>query len=151
MGEDEGDADQDDEADFELDETSAAGRGRALNTPLVKEMNRIIKALIYIKTWPKNAKPKGGNPFAVPLIRGETTSVPDSYFDKIANPLDLSTIKKRIDQDYYVTFEQFAKDVTLVASNAIEYNTQGTGQLMAIHLSECVRKELDKGQKALGL
>lgn len=44
------------------------------------------------------------------------------YFDIIKQPIDLSTIKKRLKRGSYPTFEAFCVDVRLVWSNAMNYN-----------------------------
>ncbi|KAH3745339.1 sister chromatid cohesion protein PDS5 [Pelomyxa schiedti] len=48
------------------------------------------------------------------------------YFDLIKNPMDLGTIKDRVDKNFYDTKEQFCKDVRQVWKNAQLYNMQGS-------------------------
>ena len=52
--------------------------------------------------------------------------IPD-YFDVIKNPMDLGTIKARLDRDYYVNEDPdaYAADVRLVFANAMTYNKEG--------------------------
>ena len=53
--------------------------------------------------------------------------IPD-YFEVIKNPMDLGTIKERIDAGYYdeKNVEAYAADVRLVWSNAMTYNKDDT-------------------------
>ena len=46
--------------------------------------------------------------------------VPD-YYDIIDNPMDLSTIMKRIDEHQYSIPSQWLKDIDLITKNALEY------------------------------
>jgi hypothetical protein len=45
--------------------------------------------------------------------------VPD-YHDIIAEPMDLSTIMKKIDEHRYIFPKQWIEDVDLIAKNALE-------------------------------
>lgn len=47
--------------------------------------------------------------------------IPD-YFSIISHPMDLGTIKKKLDRNAYFTAEEFAADVKLTFSNAMLYN-----------------------------
>lgn len=49
-------------------------------------------------------------------------NIPD-YFDIIKCPMDLGTIKKRLENEHYNSVEAFAGDVRLVFENCIEYNS----------------------------
>ncbi|GLT58825.1 hypothetical protein SLA2020_316880 [Shorea laevis] len=51
--------------------------------------------------------------------------LPD-YHDIIANPMDFSTVRKKLDAGAYTTLEQFEKDVFLICSNAMQYNAPDT-------------------------
>eukprot|EP00644_Phytophthora_capsici_P018256 jgi/Phyca11/127367/e_gw1.68.213.1 len=48
-------------------------------------------------------------------------NIPD-YFDIIKCPMDLGTIKKRLENEHYNSVEAFAGDVRLVFENCIAYN-----------------------------
>ena len=52
-------------------------------------------------------------------------NLPD-YFDYIKRPMDLGTIRKRLDSNQYRTLKAFIYDVRLVWSNALAYNPPGT-------------------------
>ena len=142
--------------DFEQDQQVSD----VLSPEVKKEMLRTLDALINITDWPSAVKeqikfyrtkkklPKG-NPFATPLIRGETTIVPDAYFDRIQKPMDLTTILKRVNQGYYVSYRQFCNDVRLVADNAVVFNTAPPGNFLAAHFAHKVEAELARGQQFL--
>uniref|UniRef100_K3WVF0 histone acetyltransferase n=1 Tax=Globisporangium ultimum (strain ATCC 200006 / CBS 805.95 / DAOM BR144) TaxID=431595 RepID=K3WVF0_GLOUD len=63
-------------------------------------------------------------------------NIPD-YFDIIKCPMDLGTIKKRLENEHYNSVEAFAGDVRLVFENCIAYNSstnkfnQAAKQLLA--------------------
>ena len=59
-------------------------------------------------------------PFAQP-VDPVAFNLPD-YFDLIKNPMDLGTVKKRVDKGHYSDVESFERDVRLVFSNAMLYN-----------------------------
>ncbi|KAG8978919.1 hypothetical protein FRB94_012613 [Tulasnella sp. JGI-2019a] len=51
----------------------------------------------------------------------DTTAVP-TYTDIIKNPMDLSTMKKKLDTGLYRTFQQFSDDFNLMISNCKTFN-----------------------------
>lgn len=51
-------------------------------------------------------------------------NIPD-YFNIISNPMDLGTVKDRLERKYYVSSDEFAADVKLTFSNAMRYNPPG--------------------------
>ncbi|KDP36784.1 hypothetical protein JCGZ_08075 [Jatropha curcas] len=51
--------------------------------------------------------------------------LPD-YHDIIEHPMDFSTVRKKLDGGVYVSLEQFEKDVFLICSNAMQYNSPDT-------------------------
>ncbi|CAK7346021.1 unnamed protein product [Dovyalis caffra] len=51
--------------------------------------------------------------------------LPD-YFDIVENPMDFSTLRKKLDEGAYTNLEQFEKDVLLICSNAMQYNSSDT-------------------------
>lgn len=64
------------------------------------------------------------SPFILP-VDPEALGIPD-YFNIIKNPMDFSTIRKKLDDKKYTNPEEFAEDVRLVFSNAKTYNGKGT-------------------------
>lgn len=61
-------------------------------------------------------------PFAQPVNREE---VPD-YYEVIKEPMDLSTMEDRLQQDMYPRPEDFIKDAKLVFDNCRKYNNETT-------------------------
>ncbi|KAI9395545.1 hypothetical protein POPTR_005G252200v4 [Populus trichocarpa] len=51
--------------------------------------------------------------------------LPD-YFEIVENPMDFSTARKKLDEGAYTNLEQFEKDVLLICSNAMQYNSADT-------------------------
>lgn len=51
--------------------------------------------------------------------------LPD-YFDVIENPMDFGTIRKKLERGDYASLDQLEKDVLLVCSNAMSYNSSST-------------------------
>ncbi|GLB35736.1 putative peptidase family M1 domain [Lyophyllum shimeji] len=49
-----------------------------------------------------------------------------TYYEEIANPMDLGTIMTKLSQNKYVTMEDFGKDVELVFSNCRQFNPPAT-------------------------
>ncbi|KAK9171365.1 Bromodomain protein [Cryptosporidium meleagridis] len=51
--------------------------------------------------------------------------VPD-YYQVIKNPMDFSTMRKKVSQDEYKDFDSFVDDIKLIISNCYTYNKIGT-------------------------
>ncbi|KAL9395218.1 hypothetical protein Peur_014503 [Populus x canadensis] len=51
--------------------------------------------------------------------------LPD-YFEIVENPMDFSTARKKLDEGAYTNLEQFERDVLLICSNAMQYNSADT-------------------------
>ncbi|WKY15098.1 hypothetical protein Q1695_000537 [Nippostrongylus brasiliensis] len=59
-------------------------------------------------------------PFLVPVdVEGMNLA---DYYDIITSPMDLGTIKKKLDNRQYATPQEFADDIHLVCSNCFTYN-----------------------------
>ncbi|KAJ1657268.1 hypothetical protein IWQ61_003297 [Dispira simplex] len=75
--------------------------------------------------WPVLQGLQAGDPhgfFSEPV---STALVPD-YLDVISHPMDFGTIATRLQNYGYHSLPQFAKDVELVFSNAVQYNRPDT-------------------------
>jgi hypothetical protein len=48
------------------------------------------------------------------------------YPDIVKHPMDLGTVKKRIESDDYATIEDIANDIRLIWSNCMVYNRDGS-------------------------
>ncbi|KAL4349086.1 hypothetical protein AHAS_Ahas10G0006800 [Arachis hypogaea] len=77
-------------------------------------------------------------------------NIPD-YFTIISEPMDLGTIKSKLEKNIYSSIEEFATDVRLTFSNAMTYNPPNNDvHLMAKELSKVFEKkwkDLDKKLK----
>lgn len=50
--------------------------------------------------------------------------VPD-YYDVIEDPMDLTAIQKKVEDERYVRAEEFVKDIDLMIVNSYQYNEVG--------------------------
>uniref|UniRef100_A0A3Q2P5H3 Bromodomain containing 1b n=1 Tax=Fundulus heteroclitus TaxID=8078 RepID=A0A3Q2P5H3_FUNHE len=60
--------------------------------------------------------------FAQPVSTKEVSD----YLDHIKNPMDFSTMRKRIDSHSYRSFDEFEDDFNLIISNCMTYNAKET-------------------------
>lgn len=72
----------------------------------------------------KISKSPNAFPFLTP-VDPVALNIPD-YFDKIKNPMDISTIKHKILTDTYTSPTQFKSDMDLMFSNCYTYNPKDT-------------------------
>ncbi|GEQ69287.1 hypothetical protein JCM33374_g2958 [Metschnikowia sp. JCM 33374] len=61
-------------------------------------------------------------PFAVPVNKEEV----GDYYDVIKEPMDLSTMESKLENDKYESFEQFLYDCRLIFNNCRSYNAETT-------------------------
>lgn len=61
-------------------------------------------------------------PFAVPVNKEEV----GDYYDVIKEPMDLSTMEQKLENDKYDTFDQFLYDCRLIFNNCRSYNAEST-------------------------
>ncbi|SGZ55920.1 CIC11C00000001753 [Sungouiella intermedia] len=61
-------------------------------------------------------------PFAVPVNKDEV----GDYYDVIKEPMDLSTMELKLENDKYETFDQFLYDCNLIFNNCRSYNAETT-------------------------
>ena len=93
-----------------------------------KLKENVDKSLLYFGTWEKHAKKlinmlwkvKGAYLFHKPVDPVEL-GIPD-YFEIIKNPMDFSTIKKKLSNNLYTNFKQFTEDIALTFDNCYTYN-----------------------------
>ncbi|KAL4402205.1 MOZ/MORF histone acetyltransferase complex protein [Malassezia pachydermatis] len=83
-----------------------------LDMGLLHKQAQLRKALASVKSLDK------AEWFLLPV---SVDDVPD-YYDIIAHPMDWTTIQKKIDDMAYNTWDEWATDVTLVCTNAMQYN-----------------------------
>ncbi|KAI4298196.1 hypothetical protein L6164_031784 [Bauhinia variegata] len=74
-------------------------------------------------------------------------NIPD-YFTIISEPMDLGTVKSKLDKNLYSGLEEFAADVRLTFSNAMTYNPPGNDvHKMANDLSNIFERKLKDYEK----
>ncbi|XP_055036051.2 bromodomain-containing protein 3a isoform X2 [Misgurnus anguillicaudatus] len=100
--------------DFEEDDLSAQGGKRSRLTEQLKYCDVILKEMLSKKhaayAWP----------FYKP-VDAEALELHD-YHEIIKHPMDLSTVKKKMDSREYQDAQTFASDVRLMFSNCYKYN-----------------------------
>ena len=97
-----------------------------------KLKENVDKSLFYFESWEKQAKKlinilwkvKGAYLFHKPVDPDEL-GIPD-YPKIIKNPMDFSTIKKKLSNNLYTNFKQFNDDIKLTFDNCYLYNGSNT-------------------------
>ncbi|GER54895.1 bromodomain-containing protein [Striga asiatica] len=70
--------------------------------------------------------------------------LPD-YHDIIENPMDFATVRNKLGNGSYATFEQFESDVFLICSNAMQYNAPDTVYYKhARNIQELAKRKFEK-------
>jgi len=102
-------------------------------------MNRAWKAEL-MRVWKNIASHKYAGPFKQPVAIDEA---PD-YDIIIKRRMDLSTIKKRLEDGIITTTTEFYRDLLLMFQNALIYNTKDSDvYIMASKLKEFATKEME--------
>ena len=73
-------------------------------------------------------------PFMQP-VDAIALGIPD-YYDVIKNPMDFSTIKKKLDAKQYSNADEFSEDVRMVFNNCYTYNAAGTDIVAMCRMAE---------------
>ncbi|KAI1716235.1 bromodomain-containing protein [Ditylenchus destructor] len=90
------------------------------------KFNEQMKYCQKILTELLNKKSRNCTTFAWPFyepVNPEALGLSD-YFDYIKNPMDLSTIKKKMDARQYATIAEFRDDIILMLNNCFLYNPE---------------------------
>ncbi|CAF3613857.1 unnamed protein product [Rotaria sp. Silwood1] len=99
------------------------------NDPQIKRSkNRMTEQLKYCVSIIKDLLHKKNMPFVWPFAKPvdvENLNLPD-YYQIIKKPMDLGTVKKKLDNREYTSPEEFATDVRLIFSNCYLYNGPNT-------------------------
>ena len=112
------------------------------------------KSLLYFGAWEKQAKKlinmlwkvKGAYLFHKPVDPIEL-GIPD-YLQIIKNPMDFSTIKRKLSNNLYTNFKQFTEDIALVFDNCYMYNGANSSVGLACTL---VKNEYQKLYEQMGM
>ena len=94
--------------------TPAVRRGSAASAATLSFCSSVLRELM------KKTNAHLNWPFMIP-VDPVALNIPD-YFDVIKQPMDLGTIRKKLDTGMYTRPEQFESDVRLVFSNCYTYN-----------------------------
>lgn len=111
----------------------------------------VEKALDYARKVIQDLrKHKLSYPFLKP-VDPVALKIPD-YFDVIKEPMDLGTVKERLESNYYASIQEFIEDTRLIWSNAMAYNRPDSDvHKMAKSLSdifeESVKKAIEIAEK----
>lgn len=116
-----------------------SGDGALYQKSLIALMRSLLKTMHdHPDAWP----------FKEPV---DARDVPD-YYDIIKNPIDLKTMSKRVEEQFYVTFEMFVADSRRMFDNARTYNSPETiyykcATRLESHFSSKVQAALNSGPK----
>ncbi|CAB9522936.1 Transcription initiation factor TFIID subunit 1 [Seminavis robusta] len=89
-------------------------------------------------------------PHAGPFLKPVNRRAVPKYYEVISNPIDLSTIRDKIQRYEYRTADAFVKDFELMKNNAIKFNGAGTliaDEAVAMH--DAVREQVDASRSEL--
>jgi E1A/CREB-binding protein len=102
--------------------------------PIKKEPEEVSKETItfdveelrkmLIPVWKAVDSAEEAGPFRLP-VDAELLQIPD-YYDVIKNPMDLLTIRKRLDSNHYTTPKEFNADMWQMFDNAWLYNRKNS-------------------------
>lgn len=90
------------------------GRARSSANPELAFCNNVLRELL------KKSSQNVTWPFLEP-VDPVKLGIPD-YFDVIKNPMDLSTVRRKLEMGQYTSAEQFEADIRLIISNCLTYN-----------------------------
>ena len=110
--------DQED-ADGTADDASESSDGKTVHVDNEAEYNHVLhKQMDHVLRTLKN-EPEHATPFMRPV----TVKIAPNYFDVIKEPMDLSTVSRRLQQGAYTgNLAAFTRDISLIFSNCREYN-----------------------------
>ncbi len=71
----------------------------------------------------------------------------DDYFDVIKEPMDFTTVKKKLSHNVYNSVQEFIRDMNLVFDNCVHYN--GVENPIAKHAIE-IKTGFEESMKQMG-
>ncbi|KAF8018908.1 hypothetical protein BT93_H3719 [Corymbia citriodora subsp. variegata] len=116
-------------------ELEVAKKRQRMDRAVMQQCSAILKRLMHHQC---------GWPFKQP-VDPVKLNIPD-YFSIISEPMDLGTIKSKLEKNMYHGTEEFAADIRLTFSNAMCYNPPGN----QVHImADKLNKIFETGWKAL--
>lgn len=97
------------------------------------DKNWCNKILADFLKWPLTG------PFRLPVDPVKDGA--DRYFEIIKKPMDLGTMKKKLDENQYTDPKEFVADVHLICDNAIQFNGENS---MYAFMAEDISKSIDE-------
>jgi len=89
-------------------------------------------------------------PYAAPFKKPVNRKLIPRYYEMISNPIDLSTMRNKINAYEYRTAESLLEDFALMKSNAIKFNGEGNQIAQeAIAIYDFVRDQIQASQAEL--
>ncbi|KFP82641.1 Bromodomain and PHD finger-containing protein 3, partial [Apaloderma vittatum] len=64
--------------------------------------------------------------FAEPVNLNEASLFPGDYLEFISNPMDFSTMRRKLESHLYRTLDEFEEDFNLIVTNCMRYNAKDT-------------------------
>ncbi|NXN91522.1 BRPF3 protein, partial [Rhinopomastus cyanomelas] len=64
--------------------------------------------------------------FAEPVNLNEASPLPRDYLEFISNPMDFSTMRRKLESHLYRTLDEFEEDFNLIVTNCLRYNAKDT-------------------------
>ncbi|KFR16623.1 Bromodomain and PHD finger-containing protein 3, partial [Opisthocomus hoazin] len=64
--------------------------------------------------------------FAEPVNLSEASLFPRDYLEFISNPMDFSTMRRKLESHLYRTLDEFEEDFNLIVTNCMRYNAKDT-------------------------
>ena len=99
----------------ELDDKPSMSQASTSTGPMPK-----VQSKYALQTIRSIRRTKDAGPFLVP-VDPVKLAIP-TYFDHVKNPMDLSTMEKKLQSDQYATVEDFVRDFKLIISNCLIFN-----------------------------
>ncbi|KAJ3371188.1 hypothetical protein GGF31_003611 [Allomyces arbusculus] len=105
--------------------TSASG-SRASKAASAASVRRAAEELKFCQSLIRELFRKHYNDFTNPFLQPVDRKMYPSYFEVVKHPIDLSTIRKRLDDGYYANAAGFEADMQLMFRNCYQFNPIGT-------------------------
>ncbi|WVO16140.1 hypothetical protein L204_103809 [Cryptococcus depauperatus] len=88
-------------------------------------------------------------PSAWPFVKPVDSNVVADYYDVIANPMDLSTMEYKLENNHYESIEDFVADVKLICANCRQYNGEKSTYTKQANLLEKALDRIMKKRKSV--